>query len=123
MDRVCGGLDKGAGDDGIAVNYPHPTTPPNPPLISTPQPHQHQPHPPINTNTSPPQAERRPVALANTALSVRNWGEAARVPAALGLDPALANAVSGAVAAAGGCVWMWGAVAAAGGCEGRAGPW
>ncbi|KAG2431150.1 hypothetical protein HXX76_009680 [Chlamydomonas incerta] len=46
------------------------------------------------------QAERRPVALANTALSVRNWGEAARVPAALGLDPALANLVSGAVAAA-----------------------
>ncbi|GLC41790.1 hypothetical protein PLESTB_001702100 [Pleodorina starrii] len=40
------------------------------------------------------ESERRPIALANTALSVRNWGEATRVPAALGLDPRVANAVN-----------------------------
>ncbi len=36
-------------------------------------------------------AERRPVALANTALSVANWQEAVRVPSALGLDPRAAS--------------------------------
>ncbi|KAI8463562.1 MAG: hypothetical protein J3K34DRAFT_526882, partial [Monoraphidium minutum] len=46
------------------------------------------------------EAERRPVALANTALSVKNWGEAVRVPGALGLHPAAANLLSDAAAAA-----------------------
>ena len=40
------------------------------------------------------QTERRPVAEANTALSVSNWHEAIRVPQALGLDPRAANLVS-----------------------------
>ena len=38
-------------------------------------------------------AERRPVALANTRLSVRNWQEATAVPRALGLDPSAASAL------------------------------
>ncbi|KXZ42186.1 hypothetical protein GPECTOR_188g291 [Gonium pectorale] len=46
------------------------------------------------------EAERRPVAQAACALSVRNWGEATRVPAALGLDPRVAGLVSDVVAAA-----------------------
>jgi hypothetical protein len=37
------------------------------------------------------QAERRPVAEANTALSVANWNEAVKVPSALGLDPRAAT--------------------------------
>lgn len=51
------------------------------------------------------EAERRPVALANTALSVRNWREAVRVPAALGLHPAAANLLSEAAAAGGRPGW------------------
>jgi hypothetical protein len=47
------------------------------------------------------QAERRPVALANTALSVANWREATRVPEALGLHPAAAAALSSASVAGG----------------------
>ncbi|MEW5298358.1 MAG: hypothetical protein WDW36_001490 [Sanguina aurantia] len=46
------------------------------------------------------QSERRPVALANTALSVVNWEEAMRVPRAMGLDPRAANLLSMAAAAA-----------------------
>ena len=38
-------------------------------------------------------AERRPVALANTRLSVRNWQEATAVPRTLGLDPSAASAL------------------------------
>jgi hypothetical protein len=37
------------------------------------------------------QSERRPVAEANTALSVANWNEAVKVPQALGLDPRAAT--------------------------------
>ncbi|GAX80176.1 hypothetical protein CEUSTIGMA_g7614.t1 [Chlamydomonas eustigma] len=37
------------------------------------------------------EVERRPVALANTALSVANWEEAVRVPQVLGLDPKAAK--------------------------------
>ena len=37
------------------------------------------------------QAERRPVAQANTDLSVTNWHEAVKVPKVLGLDPRAAN--------------------------------
>ena len=36
-------------------------------------------------------AERRPVAQANTNLSVANWHEAVKVPKVLGLDPRAAN--------------------------------
>jgi len=43
------------------------------------------------------EAERRPVALANTALSVANFRDAVRVPAALGLDPRAANLLHAAV--------------------------
>jgi hypothetical protein len=43
------------------------------------------------------EAERRPVALANTALSLANWRQAVRVPQALGLDPYLAGAFNAAV--------------------------
>ena len=39
------------------------------------------------------EAERRPVAQANTWLSVRNWQEATAVPRALGLDPSAASAL------------------------------
>ncbi len=42
-------------------------------------------------------AERRPVAAANTALSVANWLEALRVPAALGLDARAANVLHAAL--------------------------
>lgn len=35
--------------------------------------------------------ERRPVALANTALSVSNWQQALKVPTAMGLDPRAAD--------------------------------
>ena len=42
-------------------------------------------------------AERRAIALANTALSVANWEEALRVPRALGLDPAAARLLHRAV--------------------------
>lgn len=48
-------------------------------------------------------AERRPVATANAALSVRNWGAAVRVPGALGLHPRAAEALN-AAATAGACV-------------------
>lgn len=37
------------------------------------------------------ESERRPIAQANTALSVSNWHEAVRVPSALGLDPRAAD--------------------------------
>lgn len=37
--------------------------------------------------------ERRPIALSNTALSVQNFKAAMSVPAALGLDPTIANSV------------------------------
>jgi hypothetical protein len=37
------------------------------------------------------EAERRPVAAANAALSVNNWREAIRIPQALGLDPGAAS--------------------------------
>ena len=43
-------------------------------------------------------AERRPVAHANGALSVANWHEAMTVPRALGLDPAAASALQAVVA-------------------------
>ncbi|KAK9846335.1 hypothetical protein WJX81_001811 [Elliptochloris bilobata] len=43
-------------------------------------------------------AERRPIALANTALSVANWRAAMRIPQALGLDPAAAKLLSDAAA-------------------------
>lgn len=46
------------------------------------------------------ETERRPVALANTALSVANWHQAVRVPVALGLDPQMATKFNRAVAAA-----------------------
>ncbi|KAF2292564.1 hypothetical protein GH714_025609 [Hevea brasiliensis] len=39
--------------------------------------------------------ERRPIAIFNTALSVQNFKAAMAVPAALGLDPSIANSVSG----------------------------
>ena len=51
-------------------------------------------------------AERGPVARANSALSVSNWNEAVRVPAALGLDPRAAALLSS-VAHAGAC---WGSL-------------
>ena len=44
------------------------------------------------------QHERKPVALANTALSVSNWQQALKVPAALGLDSRAANLLQAAVA-------------------------
>lgn len=37
------------------------------------------------------EAERLPVAQANSALSVANWHEATEVPSALGLNPAAAS--------------------------------
>ena len=43
------------------------------------------------------QAERRAIALANTALSVANWEEALKVPRALGLNPAAAQLLHSAV--------------------------
>ncbi|XP_074271320.1 uncharacterized protein LOC141595251 [Silene latifolia] len=39
------------------------------------------------------ETERRPIALFNTALSVQNFRAAMEVPAALGLDPTIANSV------------------------------
>ncbi len=45
------------------------------------------------------QAERRPVAQANCALSVRNWEEAVGVPSALGLNPKAASALDATVRA------------------------
>lgn len=45
------------------------------------------------------ESERRPVAEANTALSITNWGEALRVPSALGLHPRAAALLSDAAAA------------------------
>lgn len=39
------------------------------------------------------ETERRPIALFNTALSVQNFRAAMEVPAALGLDPTVANSV------------------------------
>ena len=44
------------------------------------------------------QAERKPVAQANTDLSVANWHEAMKVPKVLGLDPRAANFLNAAVA-------------------------
>lgn len=44
------------------------------------------------------QAERKPVAQANTDLSVANWHEAVRVPKVLGLDPRAASLLNAAVA-------------------------
>ncbi|KAK9800880.1 hypothetical protein WJX73_005015 [Symbiochloris irregularis] len=44
------------------------------------------------------EAERRPVAQANTNLSVTNWHEAMAVPRALGLDPAAASYLQAVVA-------------------------
>ena len=44
------------------------------------------------------QAERKPVAQANTDLSVANWHEAMKVPKVLGLDPRAANLLNAAVA-------------------------
>lgn len=43
------------------------------------------------------QAERKPVAQANTDLSVANWHEAVRVPRVLGLDPRAANLLNAVV--------------------------
>lgn len=43
------------------------------------------------------QAERKPVAAANCALSERNWLEAVGVPSQLGLDPRAAAALDTAV--------------------------
>ncbi|PKI77026.1 hypothetical protein CRG98_002529 [Punica granatum] len=43
------------------------------------------------------EAERRPIALLNTALSVKNFRAAMSVPSALGLDPKIANSVHRAV--------------------------
>ena len=43
------------------------------------------------------QAERHPVAQANTDLSVANWHEAVRVPRVLGLDPRAANLLNAVV--------------------------
>lgn len=40
-------------------------------------------------------AERRPVAMANTELSIQNYNDALQVPRAIGLDPAVANKVAG----------------------------
>jgi 2-polyprenyl-6-methoxyphenol hydroxylase-like FAD-dependent oxidoreductase len=58
------------------------------------------------------QAERRPVAEANTALSVANWNEAVKVPSALGLDPRAATLLNqlvntGGLRGRGGCR-LWG---------------
>lgn len=39
------------------------------------------------------ETERRPIAIANTLLSVKNFQAAMSIPAALGLDPTVANAV------------------------------
>jgi 2-polyprenyl-6-methoxyphenol hydroxylase-like FAD-dependent oxidoreductase len=47
------------------------------------------------------QDERRPVAEANTALSVANWNEAVKVPQALGLDPRAATLLNQVVNAGG----------------------
>eukprot|EP00879_Flechtneria_rotunda_P014527 GHRR01015181.1.p1 GENE.GHRR01015181.1~~GHRR01015181.1.p1 ORF type:complete len:482 (+),score=184.32 GHRR01015181.1:329-1774(+) len=44
--------------------------------------------------------ERRPIAQANTSLSVSNWIEAIRIPQALGLDPRAASIVNSMVSAA-----------------------
>jgi len=52
------------------------------------------------------ESERHPVAHANTSLSMRNWGEAVRVPGALGLHPRAAALLSDAAAAGG--LWMGG---------------
>ncbi len=46
------------------------------------------------------EAERKPVATANTALSVENWKQATSVPAALGLSTSAASAVQQAATAA-----------------------
>ena len=43
------------------------------------------------------QAERKPVAQANTYLSVANWHEAIKVPKVLGLDPRAANLLNAVV--------------------------
>lgn len=43
------------------------------------------------------QAERQPVAQANTDLSVANWHEAVKVPKVLGLDPRAANLLNAVV--------------------------
>lgn len=43
------------------------------------------------------EAERRPVAVANTALSVANFHESLAVPRALGLDPRAASALQAAL--------------------------
>lgn len=43
------------------------------------------------------QAERKPVAQANTDLSVANWHEAVKVPKVLGLDPRAANLLNAVV--------------------------
>jgi hypothetical protein len=43
------------------------------------------------------EAERRPVAAANTALSVANFHESLAVPRALGLDPRAASALQAAL--------------------------
>lgn len=43
------------------------------------------------------QTERRPVAQANTDLSVANWHEAVKVPKVLGLDPRAANLLNAVV--------------------------
>ena len=39
-------------------------------------------------------AERRPIVLQNSALSVRNWKKAVAIPAALGLHPVYANTLN-----------------------------
>ncbi len=44
------------------------------------------------------EAERRPVATANTALSVANFAESLAVPRALGLDPRAASLLQSALA-------------------------
>ena len=56
----------------------------------------------LNNTASPKllesyQAERKPVAQANTDLSVANWHEAVKVPKALGLDPRAANLLNAVV--------------------------
>ncbi|DBA95796.1 TPA: hypothetical protein ACH3X1_001346 [Trebouxia sp. C0004] len=56
----------------------------------------------LNNTASPKllnsyQAERKPVAQANTDLSVANWHEAVKVPKVLGLDPRAANLLNAVV--------------------------
>lgn len=56
----------------------------------------------LNNTASPKlldsyQVERKPVAQANTALSVANWHEAVKVPKVLGLDPRAANLLNAVV--------------------------